>query len=186
MGFFGRAGNFLQNHGRDIADVVGGLAGGRAEGQQTDITNQQNQALRELMAWQAQQQAEQQRAQLGGERAQFERDSPNVRFGQAMRGNFAANAQDATVDVPDRVRGSLVTYGGGLRPSAFGEGGRAAGRQLAEIGSSRMGQDTFELPTVSQAPRPAGLPQDNWFDKFLEYAGYGAAGAGALGGGRGQ
>ena len=133
------------------------------------------------MAWQAQQQAEQQRAQLGGQRAAFERDSPNVRFGQAMRGNFAANAQDVTLDVPDRVKGSLVTYGGGLRPSAFGEGGRAAGRQLAEIGSSRMGQDTFELPTVSQAPRPAGLPKDNALDKLLAIAGPAAAFGGALG-----
>jgi hypothetical protein len=179
------------------APILGGLARGRAEGQQRDIGNQQNQAALERQLYEATtrnqlQQGQQglQRGQLGAQRAEFERDSPGVRFNQAMRGNLAQNLQDVQLNVPDRVKGSLVTYSGGLRPSAIGEGGRAAGAQLAGLGSSMMGKDTFELPTMpelSQAPSAQGLalPKSNWLDKLLGVAGPAAGLIGAFGG-RGQ
>ena len=165
-----------------VAPVVGEFAKGRAEGQQRDIGNQQNQSELQQRLFQAILQAQQGQARLGQERAQFERDSPDVRFGQAMRGNLAQNLQDVSLSGGSpRLQKSIVNYGGGLRPSAIGEGGRAAGAQLAGIGSSMMGKDTFNIPDLPQAPQIPGLPQSNWLDKLLGVAGPALGFAGALG-----
>ena len=173
--------------------LFGGMAGGRAEGRQHEILNTQAQNQLQQRLFEAilnstlqQEGYGLQRSRLGADRAEFERDSPNVRFQQALRGGLAQNLQDVGVNAPSRI--PVTQFSGGLRPSAMGSTAREAGGRMADIGLENMGQDTFDIadaPTLPSAPQFQGLPQASGFDKFLQFAGPGLGLAGLLGGGMG-
>jgi len=167
------------------APILGGLAGGRAEGRQAETANLQDQTRLEALIQNQIAQQRLQHAGLGAQRAQFERDSPDVRFQQALRGNLAANVQDVGVQLPEHLKPYQIQFTGGLRPSALGAGGRNVGQQLAQLAASRLGRDTFETPNLPGAPTVPRLPQANFLDKLLGVAGpvTGLIGAvGAIGG----
>lgn len=163
--------------------LLGGLSGGRQRGkaQEAQLAQGQDQTRARLYDILTSNLLRQ--SQLGAERAQFERDSPSVRFGQALRGGLAANMQDASVNVPSRWAPSKVSVGGGLRPSAIGPQGREAGSKLSELALSQMGKDTFSIPNLPPPPglNPAGMPRANFLDKFLGIAGPAASFTGLLG-----
>lgn len=181
------------------APVLGGIAAGRSQGKQTEanLNQQQDQARQQLYQtlvnaqlgrYNAQNNAALGLGSLNAQKAKFELDAPQQRFNQAMHGNYAANVQDVQANVPDKLKNYLVTYSGGLRPSAFGEGGRAAGRQLADLATAAMGKDTFQIPEMATLPdMPAApgltpLPKAGAIDRILGIAGPAAGFAGALGG----
>ena len=185
LGLLGKAAPALGAAG----SVMSGIGAGRAEGRQAEATANQNQGRAQADIYRALADAIMRQGTLGQQKAEFERDSPNVRFGQAMRGNLAANMQDVSMQVPDRLKPYMVNFSGGLRPSAIGAGGRAAGQQLADLGSGMMGKDSFELPNLPAPPQTPDMPQAGWLDKFLNIAGPAASAVGVLGpmiGRRGQ
>ena len=161
--------------------VLSGIGQGRAEGRAAEATANQNQGRAQADIYNSLVSALMRQGELGQQKATFERDSPNVRFGQAMRGNLAANLQDVSMNVPDRLKPYMVNFSGGLRPSALGEGGRAAGQQLAQIGQGQMGKDSFSVPNLPAPPSLPDMPDSSWLDTFLNIAGPAAGAVGALG-----
>ena len=143
----GVAGKVLKGVGA-AAPILGGLASGRAEGRQAEA--QQGQRDDQIRA---------QLAQLGAQRAEFERDSPVARAQQAARGNFMQNYR---------------SLGGRSMGQGFGQQAQEAGDKLGHLGVEQLGKDTFAVPELSQRP------QANALDKILSVAGPVAAGAGAL------
>ncbi len=148
------------------APIIGGIAGGRAQGRQAEAGQIQSQD--ELRA---------RLAQLEAERAKFQMEAPGFRAGQTARGDILSNLQDIQFQ-PVRGRSQSALEGkmttGGLGASTFGPNTRAAGAKLSELGLANLGKDTFNIPT------PSKMPQANWLDKVLNVAGPAASLAGAF------
>ena len=128
--------------------ILGGLLEGRGQGRQAEA--QQGQTDDRIRA---------ELAGLGAQRAEFERDSPVMRAQQAARGNFMQNYR---------------SLGGRSMGQGFGQQAREAGDKLGHLGVEQLGNDTFEVPGLSERP------QANAFDKILGVAAPLASIAGAF------
>lgn len=177
---FGRHKNTIGKIAGAAAPIIGGIAGGRARGRQIEGQERLSQDAIRARMHETLTRGILDRARLGADKAQFELQAPSTRFGQAVRGGLAANVQDVGVQVPEHLRRSLVQFTGGLRPSAIGPQGRAAGQRLSELALSRMGQDTFEVPDLPGAPGVSATPRPGFIDRFLSAAGPAASFAGAF------
>lgn len=166
MGLLGNIGKI----GGAVAPVLGGLAQGRAQGQQQDYTNasahgtQLNNAL--LAEMQAQIAAANQNQGMRSRLA-----------GDAVRGDAIANVQD--VNIPDNGRVKVAHFGGGMRPSVMGPNARQAGGFLSSGALADMQRPGIEAPELSD--NVADLPHSGLLDKVLGIATPALAGMGALG-----
>ena len=173
-GMLGGLGGLLSGAGTTgkIANMVGkaapllsGMAKSRAESlnSQNDQTLSQDQ-LRQRM-WEAQTQALLQRGQMLQDQAKFNIQAPSMRADQAKRGSLMANVQD--LRFPDNPRVKVMHPTGGIRPSALGPEARQAGSQLAQLGLSNIGKDSFEVPNLPKAPGLSELSGGGFLDSLL-------------------
>jgi len=140
-----------------VSSVLSKAAGGRAEGRQNEAYNLLRQQQLKLM------------------QGQFDRDSPNIRAGQAVRGDVMTNVQDFKTQLPPHLQRFAMPSTGGLRPSeVLGPASRGAGAALAQLGQRKLGNEGV-------GPVP-DLPQGNALDKMLGYGGLATGLLGSLGG----
>ena len=174
-GFLGGLGKAAPYFGA-LSGVLGGAAGARGQGKVAEATiaqeeNRNQQALYDIITRNLLSQG-----QAGERKAAFELNAPTTRFRQGLGGTLAANAQDFQWAPHPKIRSSGFT--GGARPSMFSQGGRQLGQQFADLATSRLGKDTFDVPRLPAPPEMERLPRSGWLDKLL---GIGAGATGFLG-----
>ena len=139
------------------AGILGGVAKGRAQGREAEIkANQEQDRVRAELA------------RLGADRAKFELESPRTRAEQAAFGEMLANERAGPA-----LRSTRGLSTAGPAPDAgflFGANARGTGQGLSDLAYTKMGHDTFEVPTAT------AMPQANALDKILSYAAPAAAG----------
>lgn len=93
------------------------------------------------------------RTQTAGDldRARLGLQAPEIRSRQAVLGALLKNLQPVSVNVPDRVRGSLVSYSGGLTPEVLDAISRQAGGELESQALAAL-MDQSDIPQERQAP----------------------------------
>ena len=173
-----------------VGPVLQGLTEGRSQGKLNDLNAAVLQG--QLTGDRAQTEARLYEAilssilaqgRMGQEKAAFERDSPDVRFRQAMRGDLAANFTPYTAQVPDRLKPYMVNIQGGPQLS---DAGRAAAANYRDLGAANLGKDTYNVPNLPPPPQLPPMPdmpnlQAGWLDKLLGIGGAAAGTLGALG-----
>lgn len=142
------------------APILGGLAAGRTQGRQAEAAQILNEA-----------QLRQRLAELEAERTKFELSAPTARAHQAALGDFLSGAQAASLG--RYAPGSNMPTMAAAR-NLFGAHTQAAGAKLGPLAVSKLGTDTYALPSMPK------MPQANMFDKILGIAAPAAAGLGAL------
>jgi hypothetical protein len=128
------------------------------------------------------------RAALDLKQREYADSAPRERYLQAILGNLASNMQDVRASRPAGIPN--ISFSGGLRPSAIGPGGRAAGAELASQAMMRlMKGDQFEklpdvqLAKVLDALQLSTLPKASGWEKAGSIAGLiGGIGGSALAG----
>jgi hypothetical protein len=179
-----------------IGGAMGGAAKGRADARLAEsnlVTARDGQQLgaegMRLNAGQTAANAKNQglleRALLQLKQREYGDSAPLGRYQQAILGNLAQNMQD--VQIGGLPRGvTPVQFSGGMRPSAIGPGGRAAGAELAQQAMARlMGGDQFEDVPYTELPtqlnwRQSALPKAGLLDKILGMGGFAGAMAGGV------
>jgi hypothetical protein len=113
-------------------------------------------------------------------RKTHEEDARGGRAKQALIGALLGGGlQDVNIDTPGIPK---TTISGGLRPSALGESGRAAGSLLNQQALMKMLQgDTYQGGNILQAPGVQNTPKAGWLEKLGGIAGTAGALAGGIG-----
>lgn len=167
-----------------IGTVAGGAASGKSDQrmQESATTNAANNT--QLAAYQTQQAAQNQAAQLDLQRKMFSEDARGGRTKQALLADLLSNLQDISIDVPGVTKASIT---GGLRASAIGDQGR---QSLAELRKqalqAQLGGDTFSGGEILTPPTLAAMPKKGGVESALDWIGLLGSGFGALGGGQAQ
>jgi hypothetical protein len=166
-----------------IAGAVGQIAGGASagksdqrmrEGAQTNAANNT-----ELAAYQTQQAAQNQAAQLDLQRKMFGEDARAGRAKQAALADLISNLQDISIDVPG-IQAANVT--GGLRPSTMGATGRQGMAELSKQALAKLLEgDTFTGGNILTPPTLAGMPQRGGVESTLDWLGLLGSAAGGIG-----
>jgi hypothetical protein len=151
-----------------IASAIGSLFGGGAkasgEARERQAALQLGQDRARTDQYGIGQQAQMALANTDLARKSFEEDSRGNRAKQALLGALLGNLQDVNISTPG-IKQTTIT--GGLRPSALGEGGRAAGNLLNQQALMKMLQgDTFQGGQILQAPGVQATPKAGGFEKF--------------------
>jgi hypothetical protein len=162
--------------------IASGILGGKAKGQTAEQNAQQSIDQLRNDQYRTQQGAELSRSNQANEMAQFIANlamqqrayadqAPQMRANQVARGNLMANMQDVSASHP---RANVVHFSGGMRPSALGPQGRAAGAQLGNDAMARlMKGDQFDpvqttLPNMLTPPQiQTQVPKSSFMDKLL-------------------
>lgn len=183
MPFIAAAGSILGKIGE--AKANGRVQQANANLNQDEIRRRANADQQQALIAQAQlaERGALDRAQLDLQRRAYADQAPGARARQAVVGNLLANMRDASFSRPAGAEGRGLT--GGLRPSALGPGGRAAGEELARQAMMRlMKGDSFDpvpatqmniLPQITPTPQPKA----GFMDKLLGVAGVAGGLAGA-------
>lgn len=147
----------LLSTGGDVGNVLGNAARGAAEGRHLDaLLNNQQDAIR-TNQYGTEQNAQMNLGTLDVARQKFSEDARGSRGKQAAIGNLLQNIQDVSLNVPGIAKGNIS---GGLRPSALGAGGRAAGSELARQAMLKMmTPDTFTGGEILKPPPLTPIPQ---------------------------
>jgi hypothetical protein len=86
------------------------------------------------------------------DRAQLGITAPSARTRQSVLGSLLQNIQPVSVNVPDRVRGSLVSYEGGLSPALLNDLARQSGAELQnQAHSALVNRSDIPEPTNFQS-----------------------------------
>lgn len=164
--------------------VADSLAAGRAQGRGAAAqanTQQQQQLLQALLA---QEQANQNRANLDLNQRNFQLTAPNKRGSTAVLGDLLSRAQDVKITPRAGLEKYVPQVTGGFKPSNLSPETRQLGQSMTQNAlTQQLKGDSFTNPPVqdfSQA-KPLPLPQANGLDKFLSIAGPIAGIAGAVG-----
>lgn len=156
-------GNILSTAG-DVGSVLGSSAAGAAEGRYREgLLQNQRDALRNQQ-YGTQQGAQFNLGALDLQRQQFGEQARGTRGKQATIGNLLQNIQDVSLNVPGIAKGNIT---GGLRPSALGPGGRAAGGELARQAMLKlMTPDTFTGGEILTPPELTPIPQPSTLENI--------------------
>jgi hypothetical protein len=175
------------NPASTIGDYAGSLEAGRQKGREKDTEMGQAQDRNALNLYGAQNQANASqnnfainRANLGNDQAgidlkqrQFALDAPGTRAKQAMRGDYMANAQDASFT--PLAGAHNFNLKSGFSPSMFSDSTRQLGRDLSSnaLAANQQG-DTFAPMTAlpdyhagAAAPGLTPIPQAGKTDSIL-------------------
>jgi hypothetical protein len=163
--------------------IAGKIAGDRAKGRAAEaninadrdrLAAQQNIAQQDAMlkAASLKESGTMDRAALELQRKAYADAAPMSRYKQALLGSLAANARDVSASRPAGVPN--ISFGGGLRPSAIGPTGRAAGEAMAAQAMLRLLKGD-QFSDVGAAPDPkvlsptslSPLPKSNILDRIL-------------------
>jgi hypothetical protein len=162
-----------------IGQFLGGAAKGASDGRMTQAQLQNQQDQTRTAQYGIGQNAQFQQADTDLARKAFEENARGDRAKQAVLGALLGNLQDAKINVPGIQTASVS---GGLRPSALGEGGRAAGSLLNQQALLKMLQgDQFEGGKILSAPGVQGIPKAGLFEKIAGIGGLIGGGMGAVG-----
>lgn len=137
-----------------IGAVGSGLAGGAQKGREAanaQAANAANFAQQEnLNKFNAGMQG----ANLDLQQRAFGQQSQSDAYKKALAGALAMNLKDVNIDMPSRI--PKFTISGGLRPSAIGEEGRAAGTELNKQAMLKLmnGEKFNALPTYQGTAAP--------------------------------
>lgn len=164
-----------------VGKLFGGASKGAADGRMTQAQLQAQQDAIRTSQYGTQQNAETNAGRLDLDRKHFTEDARGGRAKQAMIGDLLSRLQDVSINVPG-IKTASVT--GGLRPSALGEGGRAAGSLLNQQALQAMlAGDKFTGGSVLRTPGVTAIPKAGAFEKIAGIAGLaGSLGGGILGG----
>lgn len=154
-----------------ILGGIGKLAGVFGGGAKASEDSRMNQAQMQLLQDRAKtdqygigQNAQFQLANTDLARKAFEENARGGRAKQAALGALLGNLQDVNINVPG-IQTASVT--GGLRPSALGEGGRAAGQLLNKQALEKMLMgDTYQGGSILQAPGVREIPKASGWEKL--------------------
>ena len=109
-------------------------------------------------------------------RKQFEESNRAGRARQVAQGGAMSNVQDLSFSRPSHITNFQVS--GGMRPSAMGAEGRAAGGELSRQAMMSLlqgGNEFSPVQTAGPVNLDASLPQESTFDKIV--GGIGTAGS---------
>ncbi|MES2958114.1 MAG: hypothetical protein V4792_07995 [Pseudomonadota bacterium] len=170
-----------------ILGAISGLGGILGGGAKASSDSRNNQAMLQLAQDRAKtdqygiaQQGQMALANTDLARKSHEEDARGGRAQQALIGALLGGGlQDVSIDTPGIPKTSIS---GGLRPSALGESGRAAGSLLNQQALMKMLQgDTYQGGQLLQAPGVQATPKAGWLEKLGGIAGTAGALAGGLG-----
>ena len=181
---------FLTKEGMQGASTIAGnIAKQKAAGREIEATLNIRNDQNRLQAHDSAQDAEFQNAnavtnqqQLALQQKEFTEKALTGRYNQAMQGAAAMNMQDVKASRPKGIPN--ISFSGGLRPTAFGAEGKAAGAELNRQAMLRMMQgdkfDPMTAPKMLGQFQTAALPQETAVDKMLAAISMGGAFGGML------
>ena len=143
----------------------------RQQGRQNAAQFQQGQNSQAIAQNNAQNNVMLQMAQMELLRKQFEQASRQTNARQAAQGGVMANVQDVSIQRPSHI--TNIPISGGMRPSAMGANGRAAGQAMSNQALASLLEGQSFMPLNPQAPVDvnAGMPKESALDKILGVAG---------------
>jgi hypothetical protein len=149
-------------------------AGGRNQARQSAVQGQQVQNSQQLAQNQDQNSMALRLAEIELLRKQFEETNRSQRAQQVAQGGAQANVQDISFSRPSHITNFGVS--GGMRPSAMGAQGRAAGNELSNQAMVALlkGGDFSPINTTGPIDLDASMPEESTFDKIM--GGIGTAG----------
>jgi len=118
-------------------------------------------------------------------RAQLGISAPQARTQQSVLGSLIQNIQPVKVNVPDRVKGSLVSYSGGLNPGLLNDLARQSGAELQnQAHAALLDKSDVPAPTDFKSglvtpPQPTPYQEPGGFESGAS-AGATAASIGGL------
>lgn len=162
-----------------VSQFLGGAAKGAADGREKQADLQSRQDQIKTAQYGIGQNAQFDLAQTDLARKNFEENSRGGRAKQALLGALLSNLQDVNISVPG-IQTAQIS--GGLRPSALGEGGRAAGALLNQQALMKMLQgDQFQGGNILQAPGVQVIPKPSTWEKIAGIGGLIGGGMGLAG-----
>jgi hypothetical protein len=155
-------------------DVASGIEKGRASERAGENEFNMGQDRNKIVASQNYEQGLENRAALEMKQQQAGQEYQGSAYRQALLGALGKNLQDVSLGgVPSDV--PVVSFGGGLRPSAIGPEGRAAAALLNQkaMANLQAGMHNTPLPELEKFT-PSDYKKGNWVDTIL--GGIGTAG----------
>lgn len=144
---------------------------GRNDARNNAIVGQQTQNAQAIAQNTQQNNVLLQMAQLELLRKEMAERNRMERARQAAIGGTMANVQDVRVDAPSHI--TRFNVSGGLRPSAMGPAGRAAGQELSgqALAALMEGDSFMPVRPVGPVNLNANMPRESTFDKIMALAG---------------
>lgn len=151
-------------------DIAGAVGKGREEGRDKENAQTMNQDAMRLQAMRDFENATMNRSDLELKQKGDSRQATESNFRNALLGALAKNMQDGSFNRPDGV--PTIALSGGLRPSALGLEGRAAGEAMsAKALQSLLNGEEYADVAAPERFNPSEMKKGGVIDSILGAAG---------------